>query len=119
MTFENQKGSLWPTIDLNSALFENGAWHSELVFFSPGLRGRLPAPPLGHFPQGQHSRSWEGIALEENDLGGLRLQPRLDCRRHRRGCPVSPFFASTALLGVLPGEERAHPARPFWRFERP
>ena len=28
------------------------------------------------------------------------------------GCPVSPFFASTAWLGVLPGEERAHPARP-------
>jgi hypothetical protein len=26
-------------------------------------------------------------------------------------CPVSPFFASTALLGVLPGEEMAHPAR--------
>ena len=33
------------------------------------------------------------------------------------GCPVSPFFAATARLGVLPGEERAHPARPelaFW-----
>ena len=33
------------------------------------------------------------------------------------GCPVSPFFASTAGLGVLLGEERAHPARPdsaFW-----
>jgi len=32
-------------------------------------------------------------------------------------CPVSPFFALTAQLGVLPGEERAHPARPdlgFW-----
>ncbi|RLE36024.1 MAG: hypothetical protein DRJ61_01760 [Acidobacteria bacterium] len=28
------------------------------------------------------------------------------------GCPVSPFFASTARLGVLPGEERAHPALP-------
>jgi len=33
------------------------------------------------------------------------------------GCPVSPFFASTARLEVLPGEERAHPAHPdlaFW-----
>ncbi|MCK5379439.1 MAG: hypothetical protein KAJ78_08535 [Acidobacteria bacterium] len=28
------------------------------------------------------------------------------------GCQVSPFFASTAWLGVLPGEERAHMARP-------
>ncbi len=28
------------------------------------------------------------------------------------GCPVSPFFASTARVGDLPGEERAHPARP-------
>ncbi len=28
------------------------------------------------------------------------------------GCPVSPFFASTARLGVLHDEERAHPARP-------
>ncbi len=24
-------------------------------------------------------------------------------------CPVSPFFASTAQVGVLPGEERVHP----------
>ncbi len=28
------------------------------------------------------------------------------------GCPVSPFFASTAQLRVLPDEERAHQARP-------
>jgi len=28
------------------------------------------------------------------------------------GCPVSPFFATAAQLGILPGEERAHPARP-------
>jgi len=27
-------------------------------------------------------------------------------------CPVSPFFASTVRLGGLPGEERAHLARP-------
>ncbi|RLE27788.1 MAG: hypothetical protein DRJ61_17095 [Acidobacteria bacterium] len=32
------------------------------------------------------------------------------------GCPVSPFFASAARLGVLPGEERAHPARPGFAF---
>ncbi|MEN8162999.1 MAG: hypothetical protein ABFS37_02630 [Acidobacteriota bacterium] len=31
-------------------------------------------------------------------------------------CPVSPFFASTARLGGLPGEERAHPARPDLGF---
>ena len=28
------------------------------------------------------------------------------------GCPVSPFFASTAQGGILHGEERAHPAHP-------
>jgi len=28
------------------------------------------------------------------------------------GSPVAPFFASAALLGVLLGEERAHPAPP-------
>ena len=28
------------------------------------------------------------------------------------GSPVSPFFASTARLGGLPDEERAHPAHP-------
>ena len=33
-------------------------------------------------------------------------------------CPVSPFFATTARLGVLPGEERAHLARPDARFGR-
>jgi len=33
-------------------------------------------------------------------------------------CPVSPFFATAAWLGVLPGEERAHPARPGSRFGR-
>ncbi len=32
------------------------------------------------------------------------------------GCPVSPFFASTAWFGVLLGEERAHPARPVLVF---
>ncbi len=29
---------------------------------------------------------------------------------------MSPFFASAAQVGVLPGEERAHPAYPFWRL---
>ena len=56
--------------------------------FNPGLRGRFEItanssvtdrPRSAHFPEGQQFRSGNVTAPPENDLGGLRRQPRLDC----------------------------------------
>ncbi len=55
---------------------------------TPGLRGHIKVaegsrvtdrPRSVQFPQGQQNRHRENPALEENDLGGLRRRPRLDC----------------------------------------
>ena len=76
------------------------------LFFSPGLRVRADARPRSaRFPQGPHLRDRENTALEENDLGGLRHRPRLDCRGSRRGLPGKTLFASLLLSESLPGEE--------------
>ena len=89
----------------------------------PGLRGRLPAPPLGAFPQGATLfELGEGPPLEEKTSAACGVGPDSIADALAVGCPVSPFFASTAWLGVLPGEERAHPARPalaFWALSGP
>ena len=111
-----------------------------------GLRERLSALPLGALKEERSKVGIRRVIRPSfNDLGGLRRQPGLDCPRHGRGftpsgpfrrdersaqfesfllitisaaCPVSPFFASAAESGTLPGEERAHPAHPvggIWR----
>ena len=83
----------------------------------PGLRVRF-APPLGPFPQ-------EATVLGLGEYRHLRKTTSAAYGVGRDAvsealpgsCPVSPFFASTAESGVLPGEERAHPARSvggFW-----
>ncbi len=96
---------------------------SRTLFSIPGLRGRLPAPPLGAFPQGATLfESGEGPPLEEKTSAACGVGPDSIADALAVGCPVSPFFASTAWLGVLPGEERAHPARPalpFWALSGP
>ncbi|RKZ66440.1 MAG: hypothetical protein DRQ48_10775 [Gammaproteobacteria bacterium] len=97
----------------NSALevgkLNETGWLSDA---NPGLRVRFAAP-LGAFPGGA---TW----LEPGRRPPLREMTSAACGVGRDsiahafavGCPVSPFFASTVQLGVLPGEERAHPARP-------
>ena len=47
--------------------------------FPPPAFGSASRPRSVHFPQGRHFGNWEIFALEGNDLGGLRLEPRLDC----------------------------------------
>ena len=89
------------------------------LIFNPGLRERLRPSRSAHFPQG----TW----LQE--LGGSRPLRKMTSAAYgfsqdstAKGvavdCPVSPFFATAARLGVLPGEERAHPARPDLRIGR-
>jgi len=41
--------------------------------------GFASRPRSVHLPQGRHFRDRETLALEENDLGGLRLRPSFDC----------------------------------------
>ncbi len=87
------------------------ALRSRRLFSIPGLLGRIKIaespmtvdrPRSVHSPQGRHCRNWESIALEENDLGGLRRQPRLDCWGARRGLPHTAFPDSKPLSGGLP-----------------
>ena len=59
-------------------------------------------PRSVHFPQGRHFGNWEVLALEENDLDGLRGWPRLDCQGYRRGLPHTAFPATTPTPGGLP-----------------
>ncbi len=58
------------------------------------------------------------IASKIGENVGLRRRPRLDYRGARRGLPGVALLRSNGLIGrVLPGEERAHAARPdlaFW-----
>ncbi len=67
-----------------------------------------PAPAFGvaqarprsaHFPQGRRSRNREGIALEGNDLGGLRRWPRLVREGARRALPPLTLSASPLNSG--------------------
>ncbi len=67
---------------------------------NPGLRERLGAfvnsigyrpLPLGHFPEGRHFESREGLAPPGKDLGGLRRWPEIRLLR------VSPWVARCRL----------------------
>ncbi len=97
-----------------------------LVLISiPGLRGRFEvvvSPTTVERPR--------SIISQRGDISEFGRQPPLRkmisaaCGVSRDsiaegvavGCPVTPFFASAARLGVLLGEERAHPARPDLAF---
>ena len=52
-----------------------------------------------HFPQGQQFRNRKNLALEENDLGGLRHQPRLVREGIRRALPPLTLSASPLNSG--------------------
>jgi len=58
---------------VSDAAHRSGPWIPTPAF------GSASRPRSAHFPQGQQGRNWESIALEGNDLGGLRRWPRLDC----------------------------------------
>ena len=62
-------------------------------------------PRSVRFPQGRYYGNWEVLALEGNDLGGLRRKPSLDCRSCRRGLPHTAFPETAPLVEGLPEEK--------------
>jgi hypothetical protein len=78
----------------------------------PGLRVRF-ATPLGAFLGGATFIGMgSGPPLREMTSAASGVRQDSIAEDFAEGSPVSPFFASTAQLGVLLGEERAHPAHP-------
>ena len=58
---------------------------------NPAFGSACRRPRSAHFPQEQQGWDREDVALEENDLGGLRLWPRPDCQRTAVDCSTRPF----------------------------
>ena len=96
-----------PVLLFATAVFGLGSCISYPAF------GAASRPRSVHFPEGLGYRNREEIAPPENDLGGLRRWPRLDCRRLSRGEPGQAFFATMPVLGGMPDEEglTPHPRR--------
>ncbi len=78
-----------------------GFWSAGLCLH-PGLRGRF-APPLGALSSRATHRRRGSTALEENDLGGLRFQPRLGSWRARRRGITLPMIRNPCRSGSSAG----------------
>jgi hypothetical protein len=87
----------------------------------PGLRGRIEfgvdlrnpiAPARRIFLKGNKAGIGKIPPLRKTASAAYGIGRDSIADATAVGCPVSPFFASTAQLRVLPVEERAHPARP-------
>jgi hypothetical protein len=76
---------------------------SSLSCFSAPAFGVASRPRSARFPQGQQSRNWESAALEGNDLGGLRFQPRLGSWRARRRGITLPMIRNPCRFGSSAG----------------